>query len=205
MAGSLCPAVPASAGRLPYAAAEVTMKLPATLSLALALCAAPAAWGALPVGATAPDFSTQAALDGKPFAFNLARALRDGPVVLYFYPAAFTQGCTIEAHNFAEATEQYRQLGARVVGVSADDIDVLQRFSVSACQSKFAVAADADQRIMRAYDAVHDRNPAYAQRISYVIVPPGRVIYAYTDSNPEHHVAKTLDALRNWRQQNPQR
>ncbi|ARP90514.1 peroxiredoxin [Bordetella genomosp. 9] len=171
------------------------------LSMVAALSAAQHAWSALPIGAPAPDFSTQAAMGGEVYPFKLADALRDGPVVLYFYPAAFTQGCTIEAHDFAEATEQYRALGARVVGVSADDIDVLQRFSVSACQSKFAVAADADQRIMRAYDAVHDRNPQRAQRISYVIVPPGRVIYSYTDSNPDHHVANTLNALRTWREQ----
>ncbi|ARP82092.1 peroxiredoxin [Bordetella genomosp. 8] len=176
----------------------------AALSLLAALAAAPMAWGALPVGATAPDFSTSAAMGGQVFQFSMAQALREGPVVLYFYPAAFTAGCTVEAHDFAEATDQYRELGARVVGVSADGIDVLQRFSVSACQSKFAVAADADQRIMQTYDAVHDRNPERAQRISYVIVPPGKVIYSYTDSNPEHHVANTLDALRQWRRGNAQ-
>jgi peroxiredoxin len=179
-------------------------KTAAALSLVVALFAAPSAWSALPAGAPAPDFSTSAAMGGKVFNFALAEALREGPVVLYFYPAAFTEGCTIEAHDFAEATVQYQALGARVIGVSADNIDVLKRFSVSACQSKFAVAADADQRIMRAYDAVRDNNSTRAQRVSYVIVPPGRVIYAYTDSNPEHHVANTLEALRSWRKQNGQ-
>ncbi|ANN67386.1 peroxiredoxin [Bordetella bronchialis] len=179
-------------------------KSAAALSLIAALWAAPAAHSALPIGAPAPDFSTSAAMGGEVFRFSMADALRAGPVVLYFYPAAFTAGCTVEAHNFAEATDQYRELGARVIGVSSDGIDVLQRFSVSACQSKFAVAADADQRIMKAYDAVHDRNPERAQRISYVIVPPGRVIYSYTDSNPDRHVANTLDALRQWRQQKAQ-
>jgi peroxiredoxin len=176
-------------------------KSAAALSLLAALFVAPAAWSALPVGASAPDFATQAAMGGKTFRFSMADALRDGPVVLYFYPAAFTTGCTIEAHDFAEATDQYRELGARVIGISADGIDVLQKFSVSACQSKFAVAADADQGIMKAYDAVHDRNPERAQRVSYVIVPPGRVIYSYTDSAPDHHVANTLEALRKWRAQ----
>lgn len=173
------------------------------LLLLAALSAAPCAWSALPVGAPAPDFATSAAMGGNVFKFSMADALRQGPVVLYFYPAAFTTGCTIEAHDFAEATDQYQELGARVIGVSADGIDVLQKFSVSACQSKFAVAADADQRIMKAYDAAHDRSPR-AQRVSYVIVPPGRVIYSYTDSDPDHHVANTLDALRKWRQQNTQ-
>jgi peroxiredoxin len=182
---------------------QTVTKHAAMLSLVLALSATGPARGALPIGATAPDFSTQAALGGKSFTFSLARALQEGPVVLYFYPAAFTKGCTVEAHNFAEATERYRALGAQVIGISADDIDVLQRFSVSACQSKFAVGADADQGIMRKYDAVHERNPAYAQRVSYVIVPPGRVIYTYTDSDPDHHVSNTLEALRAWRQQHP--
>jgi peroxiredoxin len=186
------------------------MKKPViALSLVAALLTAHSAWSALPDGATAPDFSTSAAMGGNAFTFSLADALRKGPVVLYFYPAAFTQGCTIEAHDFAEATEHYRALGARVIGVSADGIDVLKKFSTSACQSKFAVAADEDRRIMRAYDAMRDSNSSRAMRVSYVIVPaqgggsPGRVIYSYTDSDPEHHVNNTLNALREWRQQNP--
>jgi peroxiredoxin len=174
----------------------------AAISFASALCVAGTVQAALPAGAPAPDFSTSAAMGGKVFSFELADALRQGPVVLYFYPAAFTQGCTIEAHDFAEATDEYKALGARVIGVSADPIDVLQRFSVSECQSKFAVAADADQKIMKSYDAVHDRNPERAQRISYVISPAGKVIYSYTDSNPDQHVANTLKALREWAKQN---
>ena len=159
------------------------------------------AHAALEPGARAPAFSTAAALAGQELHFDLAQALTQGPVVLYFYPAAFTAGCTIEAHEFAEATELYAQLGARVVGVSADNIDVLKQFSQSACQGKFAVAADADGRIMHAYDAVHDRNPDVAQRISYVISPDGRIIDAYTDSNPHRHVEHTLRALRGWLRQ----
>ena len=75
-------------------------------------------------------------------------------MVLYFYPAAFTEGCTIEAHDFAEATEKYKALGATVIGVSHDNIETLNRFSVSECRGKFAVAADTDQAIMKSYDAV---------------------------------------------------
>ena len=109
---------------------------------ALALAVAVPAWAALKVGSKAPDFTTQATLGGKPFEFTLAAALKKGPVVLYFYPAAFTKGCTVEAHLFAEATDEFNALGATVIGVSKDDIDTLNRFSVSECRSKFAVAAD---------------------------------------------------------------
>src|SRR5271154_4186281 len=105
-------------------------------------------------GAVAPDFTTQATLAGKPFTFILAAALKSGPVVLYFYPAAFTHGCTIEAHDFAEATDKFKALGATVIGVSHDPIEKLNQFSVSECRNKFAVASDADGSVMKEYDAV---------------------------------------------------
>src|SRR5262245_41324068 len=95
---------------------------------ATALLASPA-FATLPDGAKAPDFTTQASLAGKPFSFSLADALKQGPVVLYFYPAAFTKGCTIEAHQCAEATEKFKSLGATVIGVSHDTIDTLNKFS----------------------------------------------------------------------------
>ena len=109
---------------------------------------------ALKPGAMAPDFTTQATLAGKPFSFSLADALKKGPVVLYFYPAAFTPGCTVEAHEFAEATDKFKALGATVIGVSHDPIEKLNKFSVTECRNKFAVASDADQHITKAYDAV---------------------------------------------------
>lgn len=181
------------------------MKHPLAIIAFAAMLAAPAAARAeLPAGAPAPDFSTQASLGGNVFTFKLAQALAQGPVVLYFYPAAFTQGCTIEARNFAEATDDYKALGATVIGVSADDIETLKKFSVSECRGKFAVAADGDQAIMKAYDAVHDRRPDYAKRVSYVISPDGKIIYSYTDMSPDRHVANTLQALRDWRAGRPQ-
>src|ERR1700687_4416198 len=97
-------------------------------------------YAALKPGAQAPGFTTQATLAGKPFTFSLADALKNGPVVLYFYPAAFTKGCTVEAHEFADAIEKYQVLGATVIGVSHDDIEKLNRFSVSECRRKFPVA-----------------------------------------------------------------
>ena len=157
---------------------------------------------ALNVGDPAPDFTTQASLGGREFTYTLSAALRDGPVVLYFYPAAFTKGCTIEAHSFAEAMPKFRELGASVIGVSSDTIDTLKRFSVSECRGKFPVASDSAQRIMKAYDAVLLWKSGYASRTSYVITPDGRIAYQYTDLNPDQHVENTLAAVRQWAQRN---
>jgi peroxiredoxin len=167
------------------------------LALAGALgCAS--ADAALPNGAHAPDFTTQASLAGKPFTFALADALKRGPVVLYFYPAAFTSGCTIEAHDFAEATDKFKALGATVIGVSHDTVETLNKFSVSECRNKFAVASDADQKIMKAYDAQMWIKPDWAKRTSYVIAPGGEVLYSYTALNPDKHVANTMAAVQKW-------
>jgi thioredoxin-dependent peroxiredoxin len=160
------------------------------------------AHAALKVGDQAPDFSTQASLGGKVFRYTLSKELKAGLVVLYFYPAAFTKGCTIEAHDFAEAVEQYKALGATVIGVSHDSIETLNKFSVSECRGKFAVAADLDQSIMKSYDAILAVKPEYASRTSYVIAPDGKIIYTYTDMNPDQHVANTLAALRLWAAEN---
>src|SRR6202451_4915717 len=111
-------------------------------------------YAALNPGDAAPDFTTQATLGGVPFKFSLADALKSGPVVLYFYPAAFSKGCTVEAHEFAEATDKFQALGATVIGVSHDDIDKLNKFSVSECRNKFAVAADPDQSIRKSSDRI---------------------------------------------------
>ena len=119
-------------------------------------------------------------------------------MVLYFYPAAFTKGCTIEAHDFAEATDKFKALGATVIGVSHDTIETLNKFSVSECRNKFAVASDADQKIMKAYDAVLAKKPELADRTSYVIAPDGHVLYSYTDLNPDKHVANTMAAVQKW-------
>ena len=171
--------------------------LPVTLGLLVASVAMPA-YSALNVGAAAPKFVTQASLGGKVFTYSLDEALKKGPVVLYFYPAAFTKGCTIEAHDFADAIGKYQALGATVIGVSHDDIEKLNRFSVSECRSKFPVAADPDQQIMKSYDAILAAKPEYANRTSYVISPAGEIIYTYTDLQPDKHVENTLDALRRW-------
>jgi peroxiredoxin Q/BCP len=166
----------------------------------LALCAMPAApaAAALPVGSAAPPFVAPASIGGKVFQFSLAAALKKGPVVLYFYPAAFTPGCTIEAHDFAAAIDRYKSRGATVIGVSHDSIATLNRFSVSACRSKFPVAADPRLSIAKAYDAVLPQDTKYANRTSYVIAPDGKIVYTYTNLDPGKHVANTLNALKEY-------
>ncbi len=166
-------------------------------ALAAAVCGASAApaLAALPVGATAPDFTVPATLGGHEFSFKLAEALKKGPVVVYFYPQAFTGGCTAEAHAFAAAIDQYKALHASVIGLSHDDIAKLDRFSTSECQSKFPVGADPTLAVAKSYDAKMAL-VGYAARTSYVIAPDGKVIYAYSNLNPGDHVANTLAAVK---------
>jgi len=168
------------------------------LAATAALLAAPV-FAALPDGTKAPDFTTEASLAGKEFKFSLTDALKQGPVVLYFYPKAFTSGCTVEAHQFAEATEKFKALGATVIGVSHDDIATLNEFSVKECRNKFAVAADADGKIMKAYDSVLISHPGFANRTSYVIAPSGEIIYSYTAMDPDKHVENCMAAVQKWR------
>lgn len=167
-------------------------------SVLASLCIALPAHAALDIGDAAPDFTTPAALAGKVYEYSLAESLKKGPVVLYFFPAAYSEGCSVEAHNFAEAIAEYEALGASVVGVSADDIDTLSKFSVQACQNRFPVAADQTQAVMKSFDAVMQTRPEYANRISYVIAPDGTIVYHYMSLNPTKHVEKTLAALRRW-------
>jgi peroxiredoxin Q/BCP len=171
----------------------------------LALTLPAAAQAELPVGAQAPDFTAQSAMAGKVQSFNLRAALRRGPVVLYFFPKAFTQGCTLETRAFAEATDQFRAARATVVGLSTDDLPTLQRFSTEECRSKFAVAS-ATPAIVRSYDVAMklDQLPAERRaampagmtgRTSYVIAPNGRITYVHSDLDYREHVRLTLQAV----------
>lgn len=166
---------------------------------ALAALAMPSAVQAeLAVGTVAPNFATQAALAGKDYAFNLRTALRKGPVVLYFYPKAFTQGCTLETRAFAEVHDQFAAAGATVIGMSADDVDTLKRFSTEECRNKFAVGV-ATPDIINAYDVALQRKdmPAgMANRVSYVIGQDGRVRFVYSNLDYRDHVRLTLEAVR---------
>lgn len=168
----------------------------------VALVATAPAHAALKVGAAAPDFSAQASLAGKPFAFKLSEALKKGPVVLYFFPSAFTSGCTIEAHLFAEASADYAKLGATLIGVTAGKVDRVAEFSKTECRSKFAVAADPGAKIAKTYDSTIPL-VGLSDRTSYVIAPGGKVILSYSDMKPDQHVAKTMDAVKAWRAKHP--
>lgn len=167
-------------------------------ALAASLLATAPARAELKPGDPAPPFEAEATLAGEPFHFVLAEALAKGPVVLYFYPKAFTKGCTIEANRFAEASEDYARLNATVIGMSGDDIETLKRFSVSECRNRFAVASDRGGRIMKAYDARMPFVETYAKRVSYVISPQGRIIHAFSSMGAEEHVPSTLSALQRW-------
>ncbi len=176
----------------PLAAVLIALSTLSTLSIT------PSAFAALDVGEKAPDFNAPAALAGQQFKFSLAEQLAKGPVVLYFFPAAFSVGCSAEAHEFAEATEKFAALGASVIGVSTDDIDTQVKFSMQACQGKFAVASDSGKSVIKSYDAAMMMLPDYANRISYVIAPDQSIAYAYQSLNPSKHVENTLTALREW-------
>ncbi len=153
------------------------------------------AFAALKVGAPAPDFTIPASLGGKEFTFRLAEALKKGPVVVYFYPAAFTKGCSIEARDFAQAMPQYQARGASVIGISSDNIATLNKFSVSECQGKFPVGADKDRKVMKSYDASLGFLTNMASRTSYVVSQDGRIAFVHSDMDPEGHVGKTLKAV----------
>lgn len=158
------------------------------------LAAAPTA-AALPTGAKAPNFTTQGAIAGKPFRLNLAEQLKHGPVVLYFYPKAFTKGCTLEAHAFSEAAKDFKKAGARVIGMSADDLPTLEKFSVEGCRNAFAVAT-ATPEVIKAYDVALKQNPEMTDRTSYVIDRSGKIVFVHSDLDWSQHVAKTLAAVK---------
>ncbi len=152
----------------------------------------------LPVGRQAPVFTTQAALAGKQFTFSLRAALKKGPVVLYFYPKAFTQGCTLEAHAFAEAMPEFKAAGASVVGMSNDDIPTLKRFSREECRNAFPVGV-ASAKLIKSYDVAlirEGKDTGITSRTSYVIAPNGRITMVHSDMDYRDHVKLTLAAVK---------
>jgi peroxiredoxin len=170
----------------------------APLAAIAALLVSNPVYADLAVGAKAPDFATQGALAGKTFDVSLKKLLKQGPVVLYFYPKAFTKGCTLEAHAFAEATDDFKAAGATVIGMSNDDVPTLQKFSTEACRDKFAVAS-ASPAMIKAYDVALKREglPAgLANRTSYVIGRNGKIALAYSNLDYSDHVKVTLEAVR---------
>lgn len=160
----------------------------------LALGTATSAKAELKVGDPAPVFSTNAALAGEGMNVILTAMLRDGPVVLYFYPKAFTSGCTLEANAFAEAMPEFEAAGASVLGMSNDDIETLKRFSREECRDAFPVGV-ASRRLIDAYD-VAAGNSGFASRTSYVIGQNGRIAHVYSSSDWRGHVRETLAAVK---------
>lgn len=167
-----------------------------SVAMATGLALPASAFAALKVGDTAPDFATQASLAGKTYPFNLDAALKKGPVVLYFFPAAFTSGCTLEAHEFAEASDDFAKQGATLIGVTAGNIDRVQEFSVSECRNKFAVAADPGGKIAKSYKSMMLIGPGWSDRVSYVIAPDHKIAYVYSALSPDKHVLNTLAAVK---------
>ncbi len=173
------------------------MRIATRFLLPLLLAVAMPAHAMLKVGAAAPDFVLPAAQGGKELTFDSARARAHGPLVLYFYPAAYTSGCSVEAKLFADAMDDFEAAGATVVGVSGDKIDKLKRFSVSHCRGRFPVAADASLKTAKAYEATGAFSfIGFASRVSYVISPEGKVLFAHTDSGPASHVSETLAVVK---------
>lgn len=173
--------------------------LPAAAAAVLlgALVATPAA-AALKTGDKAPDFTLSGYQAGKPITFSLAEARKKGPVVLYFFPAADTKGCNIEAKMFADATPQFKAAGATVIGVTAGQLDKLQKISsdTDKCSGKFPVAADPGAKIAKQYDAILPMKPDWSDRTSYVISKDGKVVHAYSKLDPSEHVSETLAAVK---------
>lgn len=177
------------------------------LSSALAL----PALAALKKGDAAPDFSAKASLAGKAFDFSLKDALKKGPVVVYFYPSAYTPGCNIEAHTFAVNKKKFDAVGATIIGVSHDSIARLNDFSADPeyCAGEFPVASDPEGKIAKSYDLkVMEGKPgfkdtrgveidhAFTERTTFVVASDGKIVATYSSADdnikPDDHVTKSL-------------
>lgn len=178
---------------------------------ALAALLAVPAWSALDVGAQAPDFTATASLAGKDFTFSLQKALAKGPVVVYFFPAAYTGGCDLEAHTFAQDHAKFDKLGATIIGVSADSIGRLNQFSSDPnyCAGKFAVASDPDGKIAAQYNLkMHPPQKGvidvtgkqvthgFFPRTTFVLARDGKVVKVLSSEadhlTPDQHVKDSL-------------
>lgn len=185
-------------------------------TITAALLALSASWLALPAqaalkeGDAVPDFKLQASQAGKPFSYALKDALKKGPVVVYFYPSAFTNGCNVQAHLFAENVEKFAAAGATIVGVSLDSIARLNEFSADPqfCAGKIPVASDADGKVARSFDLPITEIPAgrkdtrgveidhaRTDRTTFVVTPDGRVAATVGGVAPDANVQKALEIV----------
>lgn len=157
------------------------------------------ALAALAVGAKAPDFSLPGFKAGAPVTLSLAAARKQGAVVVYFFPAAFTGGCDLEARLFAEAADEFAAHGASIIGITAGNLDRLKEFSADnkRCSGKFPVAADAGAKVARTWGNMH--NDTLSNRTSYVIAPNGKVLFVHSDLNPNEHIKLALEAVKTWK------
>jgi peroxiredoxin len=173
------------------------LKLAASAVIGMVIFTSPS-YAALKVDTKAPDFSAPAYLAGQPFTFRLVDALKNGPVVVYFFPAAHTAGCNLEAHLFSDAIGQFKAQHATVIGVTAGNLNELADFSKETehCGGKFPVAADPGAKIAKQYDAILSQKPEWSDRKSYVIASSGSIAHVYSDLNPKKHVKETLDAVK---------
>jgi len=172
------------------------------------------AMAALKEGDRAPQFTARASLAGKEFTFSLKKALRKGPVVLYFYPSAYTGGCDLEAHTFAEDSKKFATAGATIIGVSLDSIQRLDDFSADPkyCAGKFPTASDASGAISKSYDIeVHQGPPGlkdvrgieighgFADRTTFVIARDDKIVSVISKVSPAEHVARALEVVQRLR------
>jgi peroxiredoxin len=170
------------------------MKRLALVLAAASMALASPALAALKVGDPAPDFKRAAAMNGQTDSFSLKAALKEGPVVVYFYPKAFTGGCSLEAHQFSEAIDKFKAKHVTVVGVSTDDVGTLKRFSAQTCQGKFEVVSDLNGDVAKSYDAKMD-GMNMANRISYLVGQDGRIAFVHADGDASTHVPALLKAV----------
>src|ERR1700755_2901519 len=168
------------------------MKRILSAALLLGTIAMPA-FAALKPGDKAPDFTAQATLGGNEFTFSLADQLKKGPVVLYFFPKAFTSGCSAEAHAFSASIAKFRKAGAQAIRMSASDLKTLHDFSTEECRSAFPVAT-ATPAIQKEYDVAWAEHPGITTRTSYVIDRKGKIVMVHDDLDFSQHVSKTLAA-----------
>lgn len=186
------------------------MKIPTLIAAAAAFSLSLPAFAALKEGDAAPAFQTKASLAGKAFDYSLKTALAKGPVVVYFYPSAFTGGCNLQAHTFAENVEKFNAVGATIVGVSLDSIQRLNEFSADPnfCAGKIAVASDADGRIAKAYDLQVSETPSgrkdtrgqeidhgRAERTTFIVTPDGKVAATIGGLAPDANVQQALNVV----------
>lgn len=180
-------------------------------AFAVAAVASAPAFAALETGATAPEIAAKGVTGGNEFNFKLSDALKKGPVVMYFFPAAFTKGCTIETQKFAEKAEEFTAAGATLVGLTAgaamadgkmvsaaDNLARLAEFSKEHCRDKFPMVAVGAETV-KAYDVVLSGRPDWSNRTSFVIAPDGKILLSHTDMAPESHITKTLETVKAWK------